>query len=103
MPFLLPALIQRENDEKLIKLNEFVLNLQYTVFIMIFYCAFIVISILLIPVAWIIGIIDKSKAIKPTDTSMDTLRNLLAFIFLGPLILVFDCFDDSYYFWQMMF
>ena len=103
IPFLLPALIQRENDERRINLDEFVMNLQCTVFIMIFYGTFIVISVLLIPVAWIIGIIDKSKAIKPTDTSMDTLRNLGAFILLGPLILIFDCFADSYYFWQMMF
>jgi hypothetical protein len=70
---------------------------------MIFYGTFILISVLLIPVAWIIGIIDKTKAIKPTDTPMDTLRNLGAFILLGPLILVLDCFADSYYFWHMMF
>jgi hypothetical protein len=103
MPFLPVALMMRENDERLINLNQFVMKLQYVIFIMIFYMNFFSISIILIPIAWIIGIIDKAKSIKPTDTGMDTIRNLGAFIVLGPLILVFDTCADSFYFWQMMF
>ena len=62
-----------------------------------------VISILLIPLAWIIGIVDKVKTILPTDTTKDIVMNLGLFILAGPLILLLDTFADVYYFWQVMF
>jgi hypothetical protein len=57
----------------------------------------------LIPFAWIVGTIDKARSIRPTDTTKDILMNLGLFAILGPVILVFDCFADIYFFWMVMF
>ena len=103
LPFLPVALSFRDNDEKLIKLNEYVMLIQYVMFMLIFQTLFTLVSIILIPFAWIVGTIDKARSIKPTDTTKDIVRNLVAFAVLRPLILVLDIFADVYYFWQVMF
>lgn len=98
-PFLPVALALRDNDERLIKLNEYVLILQYCLFMLLFQAVFASVSFSLIPFAWIVGTIDKAKSIRTTDTTNDILKNLVLFAVAGPFILVFDCFADVYYFW----
>jgi len=102
-PFLPVALMMRENDERLLKLNHFVILVQYTMFMMIFQSLFTVVSFLLIPFAWIVGTIDKARSIRPTDTTKDIVMNLVVFALLGPVILIINCFADIYYFWSVMF
>lgn len=97
------ALSLRDNDERLLKINYYVTLLQYTIFMIIFQSLFTAISIALIPFAWIVGTIDKSKAIRHTDTTKDIVYNFVLFAFFGPFILVLDTLVDSYYFWQVMF
>jgi hypothetical protein len=58
-----------------------------------------VFSFVLIPFAWIIGINDKARAIKATDTTKEIAMNLGVFVLFGPVILVFDTFADIYFFW----
>lgn len=79
------------------------ITIQYILFILCFQIVVTAISILLIPLAWIVGIMDKVKTILPTDTTKDIVMNLGLFILVGPLILLLDTFADVYYFWQVMF
>lgn len=58
---------------------------------------FIILSILLIPVAYVVGIIDKAKHNK-YHTKDDQMMNYCFYIF-GFLFLLFDIFADVYYFW----
>ena len=103
VPFLPVALALRDNDERLINLNYYVLLIQYCLFMMIFQVIFTVVSFALIPFAWIIGTIDKARSIRATDTTHDIIKNLVLFALFGPAILVLDCFADIYYFWMVMF
>jgi len=64
---------------------------------------FTVVSVALIPFAWIVGTIDKAKSIRPTDTTKDTFTNLGLFALFGPIILAINSFVDVYYFWSVMF
>lgn len=103
LPFLPVALSLRDNDEKLIRLNQYVMLIQYILFMLIFQFVFTALSLALIPFAWIIGTIDKARSIRHTDTTKDIAKNLLVFVVAGPLILLLDTFTDFYYFWQVMF
>ena len=93
----------RDNDERLIRLNHYVLLLQYCMFMLIFQVMFTGVSFALIPFAWFIGTIDKARSIRATDTTHDILKNLVLFALIGPVILVLDCLADVYYFWVIMF
>lgn len=97
------ALSLRDNTDELLKLNHYVIIIQYVLFIFCFQIIVTAISFVLIPFAWIIGIKDKASAIQPTDTTRDIMMNLGLFILFGPLILALDTFADVYFFWQVMF
>lgn len=64
---------------------------------------FTCVSIILLPFAWIIGIFDKVRSIRSTDTVKDIVMNLVLFILAGPVILALDSLADIYYFWCVMF
>ena len=60
---------------------------------------------MLIPYAWILCIINKSKAIQLSKFANKTwlMIDLLLFVILGPVILVLNTIVDSYYFWMNNF
>jgi len=84
------------------KLNEIQTNLKYCLFMMFFFVMFIAFSLILVPVAWIIGIFDKTSKTSEEEEKNKTLE-LILFIFLGPFILIFDIGADIYYFWKNSF
>jgi len=86
----------RKGHPVLIKINNYIMKTQYCIFMLVFFGCFIVVSIVLIPIAWIMGIIDKLK--HPSKDKVDNIVNMLFFL-IGPVILFFDVIADLYYFW----
>ena len=77
--------------------------IQYSMFMLILFVAFIIVSIILIPIAWIVGIFDKIATLGSFRNRGDRILNVLLFIPLGPIILLFDFVADLYYFWMKNF
>jgi len=59
----------RDNEERLLKLNRYLTTIQYVNFMLIFSGVFIIVSVALIPVAWIVGSLDKIRAIDSASSS----------------------------------
>ena len=72
---------------------------QYTMFMVILFVGFILVSILMIPIAWIVGIVDKVSTLSSLKDGNKKLMNVYIFIPFGPVILLFDVIADLYYFW----
>ena len=64
---------------------------------------FIVVSLGLIPFAYIIGVLDKIKNLNKVENAKERLFNNLMFIPFGIPILVFDFLADMRYFWMNNF
>ena len=96
LPTIPFAALMRRGHPLLIKMNNWIMKIQYCLFMMVFFLIFIVVSVMLIPVAWCMGIIDKLK--HPSKDKFDNIVNM-SFILLGPVILTFDVLADLYYFW----
>jgi hypothetical protein len=99
-PMIPAAVLLRKGHPMLIMINDYIMKIQYCMFMLVFFAIFIVVSIVLIPVAWVMGCIDKSK--HPSRDKMDNIVNLMFFI-IGPVILFFDVIADLYYFWMNNF
>ena len=89
----------REGHPVLVKVNQFLLQIQYTLFMMVFFIIFIIASLILILPAWIIGIIDKFKNLPNMTSGTEKIMNLGIFIPFGLIILVLDMIIDLNYFW----
>lgn len=63
LPFIIPAMSMRQGTPLLIQLNEYVMISQYVLFMLIFKGSFIVVSLVLIPFAYVIGMLDKVKTL----------------------------------------
>ena len=63
LPFIAPAVSIRQGTPILIQMNEYVMMSQYVLFMFIFKALFMVVSIALIPFAYLIGIVDKVKTL----------------------------------------
>ena len=63
LPFIIPAMTMRQNAPFLIQLNEYVMISQYILFMIIFKALFVVVSLALIPFAYVIGVVDKVKTL----------------------------------------
>jgi len=96
------ALVLRKGHPYLIKMNRFVMISQYCIFMMILFLIFVVVSVVLIPFAWIVGIIDKLSAKNANTDKMDEICKYL-FIPFGPIILFLDLLADLSYFWKNNF
>mmetsp|Transcript_17456 Transcript_17456/g.26901 ORF Transcript_17456/g.26901 Transcript_17456/m.26901 type:complete len:169 (+) Transcript_17456:2142-2648(+) len=70
---------------------------------LVFFGLFAVVSVALIPLAWIIGIVDKFKFMPPFESKQNRAINLYVFIPLGIPILLLDCISDLVYFWKNNF
>jgi len=100
VPVLPIAMSFRYGNEVLMKINNYLLIAQYTLFMIILFLAFIVVSFVMIPMAWIVGIGDKMATLSSLKTGHQKLLNVWLFIPFGPIILVMDVIADLYYFWQ---
>jgi len=87
----------------LIKINNFVMLASYCTFMCICFGLFMSVSITMIPIAWIIGIYDKS--VKQTNQNMSRLDQLMNYMFVpfGIIILWADLIADFFYFWKNNF
>jgi len=84
-------------------MNEYVMISQYVLFMMIFKGLFMGVSLILIPFAYLLGIVDKLRTIKNQKTLKEKIMNNLVFIPLGVPILFFDFLADIMYFWKNNF
>ena len=69
---------------------------------MILFIIYVLVSVLLIPFAWIVGCIGKLSSKNANYSAMDKAMNLL-FIPFGLVILSLDVIADLYYFWKNSF
>lgn len=77
--------------------------IQYVIFMLIFNALFIVVSLILIPFAYFVGVMDKIKTMSQQKDPKQKLMNNLMFIPFGFIILVFDTLADCMYFWKNNF
>ena len=70
---------------------------------MILFVIFVFTSLVLIPVAYVVGIIDKLKTLSTQQTMFDKVKNNFVFIPLGLPILGLDLLADIVYFWKYNF
>ena len=83
-------------------MNDGLMKLQYTIFMMILFMVFVLVSVVLMPLAWVVGCIDKFTSRNSTYSSTDNVMNLL-FIPFGLVILSLDLLADIVYFWTNSF
>jgi len=65
LPFIPFAIYYSHHLDLLRSKNRILMQVQYSIFMIIFFVQFIVISFILIPFAWVIGIVDKIKSLTP--------------------------------------
>jgi len=63
----------------------------------------LIVSLALIPMAWLIGINDKIRNRNYYTTTTDKLLKFWLFIPFGPAILLLNLVTDMYYFWANNF
>lgn len=84
-------------------INELVMRIQYILFICVLKLCFVIVSVLLIPFAWLVGCGDKIKSLKTQPNMHAAIMNNYMWFPFGMLILTADCFADMVYFWKNMF
>jgi len=75
-------------------------------FIVLIYVYYLFFSLVLIPVAFILSIIKKIKAINLITSKKEFKKKIMDHIFFfvfGPVILTFNVIGDAYYFWENNF
>ena len=86
----------------LVMMNDGLMKLQYTIFMMILFIVFVLVSIVLMPLAWMVGCIDKLSSRNSNYSPTDKVMNLL-FIPFGLVMLSLDLIADIVYFWTNSF
>ena len=102
IPFIPLAMILKRDDPWLLLMNSFLMQVQYFILMSIIFAAFLVVSLVLIPFAWVRGIYDKIQQKNTNYNRTDQVFNLL-FIPFGPFILLLDLIADVIYFWKNSF
>jgi hypothetical protein len=87
----------------LITVNKIVMQIQYVIFMMIFFFLFAIVSVALIPLAYIVGIVDKIKSMNSQPSTKAKIENNFLFFPFGIAILSMDVLFDFYYFWKNNF
>ena len=77
--------------------------IQYSCFMVLFFASYLVCSLLLVPLAWIVACVDKIKNNSNLNSMADKIVNCFVFIPFGPIILLLDTFCDLIYFWKNNF
>ena len=75
------------------------MRVQYAIYMLIPFTQFVVVSLLLIPAAWVIGIKDKLSQVNSMKNKNDKMMNVFIFIPFGIPILLCDLLTDCFYFW----
>ena len=75
------------------------MRIQYSIFMSILFLFYALVSIVLLPFAYLIAIVDKMKVIGQQESAKDVILNCLIFIPFGLPILVVNLLADFYYFW----
>ena len=84
-------------------MNEYVMISQYVLFMFIFKALFMGVSLVLIPFAYLIGILDKMRTLGQQKDPKAKIMNNFMFLPFGIPILVFDFLADTMYFWKNNF
>lgn len=103
VPFIPFAMSKSRRDPTMMLLNKRLTQLQYIAFMLILFAYFQIASFLLIPFAYINGIVDKIKGLGGEGGSNLKMRNLIAFIVFGFPILLLNMINDAVYFWRFNF
>lgn len=103
LPFFLPALFLRRGSTLLYNLNRYCMRLQYCMFMLLFFSIYLAVSMVLFPLALLIGIADKLKTIGAQKSENERLLNNVLFLPFGAAILAFDFLADIWYFWMNSF
>jgi len=94
----------RYGNESLKKINRLVMQLQYTIFMILPFSIFVVLSFILIPFAYVFGCIDKIRyLLSPYGVFKNKAIQAVLFCFFGLIILVLDTLTDVFYFWKNNF
>jgi hypothetical protein len=99
IPFVPIAVFLSYGHPLLVKINDFIMKVQYVIFMCIVSIVFLFVSIILIPFAWLIGISDKLKLLDEYQTKADLFLNIGVFIPFGPFIMLLNTLVDFVYFW----
>ena len=99
IPFVPIAVFLSYGHPLLVKINDFIMKVQYVIFMCIVSIVFLCVSIILIPFAWLIGISDKLKLLDEYQTKADLFLNIGVFIPFGPFIMLLNTLADFVYFW----
>lgn len=103
LPFLPFSMFWRMKQETQEKLNDFVMKLQYIMFMSVFYVFFIAFGILMLPVAYVICMVDKYKTLNKQTNQNEKFYNNLLFFPFGLGILALDFGVDMIFFWTNNF
>lgn len=103
VPFVPAFLFLRYNTPQVHMVNSLVMRIQYVLFMIVLKAFFCAISVLLIPIAWLIGCVDKIKSLHNQPNFHTALMNNYLWFPFGMLILSADVVADGYWFWKNMF
>jgi len=103
IPFVPIALFLPYGSPTLRAINDLVMQIQYCIYMTFSFTVFVITSFLLIPLAWVVGIIDKLGSLSDLKTLQDKILNVYLFIPFGVPILLFDFLADLFYFWKNNF
>ena len=102
-PFVPIALYLPYGNETLAFINNLVMQIQYSIYMLFSFAVFLITSFMLIPFAWVVGIIDKLSSLSNLRTHQEKIVNVYLFIPFGIPILLFDFVADIFYFWKNNF
>ena len=107
IPFI-PFALSMQKSDKLITFNKIVNIFQYMLLLSIFFTVFVLVSILLIPFAYIKSIVFKIKQIfqlkyNNRQIIIQKSLSLFLFIFFGILVMSITLLADCFYFWKNNF
>lgn len=99
IPFLPFALLLSPTNPINSMLNKILTKVQYIIFMMLLFLVFLGVNLILLPFAYIVGVLDKMKTLKDQTSFQEMLTNNLLFIPFGVPILLCDLLADLAYFW----
>ena len=80
-------------------MNDYMMRIQYTLLICILKAFFMIVSLTLIPFAYVIGIMDKIRNLTSAKSNYERIVNNLLFIPLGIPILILNFINELRCFW----
>lgn len=97
IPFLPLALWMKQKHPAVIRANDLVMRMQYILFMLFPFTIFSLVSVVLIPVAYLVSLGDK--LLSAQETPKERLHNCAAWALLGIPVLCGNTVVDLYLFW----